>query len=570
MKKNCLTLMTGLIFSACLVSCNSNQKPTTDILPIFDEDGIGNFINVQTGDIITPKVDFTASSLFNGGVASVQLPFEGGLSDRNLATFVNTEGKPIVEGKSFISFTTMNNGVAWVVEPDRGIMILKDNGKIDDRTFVEMDLLKAYPFFENKAVVRNRYHGWSVVNKSGDYLYHFKNMVASPCVVNDMVVEVTEEGRGNTKYGIVNINGTEVTAPTWDFVGTSDYNKHFITDVVAGFHDGRILVMKERKWGVVNTKGKIVINPQFNSLHIDGDMYMFEKDDRWGWCSLEGQYIINPQFREVGAFNGGELAPAKDKDSREWGYVDKTGKWVINPQFDKAGSFDKSGYAIAKLGNEYGLIDKTGKWVINPQFYDLISLEEDSRYLAEMSRDSYAIVDQTGKMVSKTEFKFHERILNPFFLFDFAAESNYINYGIVQDDLKKLTAKIKATTSGELKKTLGEKAFSKNGGYIKIETIDEDQYDISLKAYCNNAWSRVSDGWWSYKYVFNPNVEIGSFVVTIRFNESNRVNTLLEKMKWNSNSSTVNIDGKQYQVEPDYERFEVKFKCDSANNNNNI
>lgn len=92
--------------------------------------------------------------MFNGGVAAVQLPFEGGLSNRNLATFVNTDGEPIVEGKSFISFTTMNNGVAWVVEPDGGIMMLKDNGKIDDRTFVEMDLLKAYPFFENKAVVK--------------------------------------------------------------------------------------------------------------------------------------------------------------------------------------------------------------------------------------------------------------------------------------------------------------------------------------------------------------------------------------------------------------------------------
>lgn len=569
MRKNFLTLTAGIIFSACIASCNSNQRPSTDILPVFDEDGnVGNFINVQTGDLITPEVNFVASSLFNNGVATVVLPFDGSLSNKNHATFVNIEGKPIAEGKSFISHSMMNNEVAWVVEPDRGIMMLKDNGKVDDRTFPEPDLLKAYPFFENKAIVLNRYRGWAVVNKSGDYLYHFKNFVASPCVVNNMVVECIEEGR-DTKYGIVNIDGTEVTAPTWDFVGTSDYDKHFSNDVVDGFHSGRILVEKERKWGVINTKGEIVINPQFNSLHIDGDMYMFEKDDRWGWCSQDGQYIINPQFSEIGAFNDCELAPAKDKESREWGYVDKTGKWVINPQFDKAESFDNYGYAIAKLGNDYGLIDKNGKWAINPQFRDLISLEENNRYLAEISRDNYVIVDQTGKTVSKTEFKFFERILNPFYLFEFVAETNYINYLTVEDDLKKLTAKIKSTTSGELKKSLGEKAFSKDGGYIKIETINEDQYNISLKAYCNNAWSRVSDGWWSYKYVFNPNIKIDLFVVTVKFHEQNRINTLLEWMKWDSNNSTVDIDGKQYQVEPDYERFEVKFKCNSTSNNNN-
>lgn len=536
-----------------LFSCSSDNRPSVKILPILDEDGAFSYINVLTGETFVPEEGIEGVTLFNDGLAVVQLPFDGAQSsDILLYNFVNEEGKPILPGRKFVSFSQMNDGVAWATELDGQIMMLKKDCTMGDTT----SFLKVYPFYENKAVVCDSVNGWHVINKSGNILYRVQNILASEWVINDMLLECIED-EGSMKFGIMNINGKQVTPCVWDRIGTSN-EEFFYTDIVKGFHSDRVLVSKDGKWGVINSDGETVINPQFHSLHIDGDLYMFEKNDKWGWCSLDGQYLINPQFREVGRFNGCELAPAQDEESREWGFVDREGKWVIHPQFEEAYSFEKSGYAIVEMDREYGLIDKKGKWVLNPQFYELISLGTDNRYLAEISDEKYCIVDEAGKKISKTEFKFNTRILNPYYLFK-RVESDFVDYEAILRHFKELSAKIKITTSGDLKKTIGEEVFPKKNAWVPIETVYVNGCKMTLNVACDIAWTRVPDGRWSYKYVFNPDVKINVYSIAVSLGQLHRIEKLVGMMNWDSQSSTVEVEGKQYLVTTDYEAEEVKF-----------
>src|SRR5208282_2047334 len=60
------------------------------------------------------------------------------------------------------------------------------------------------------------------------------------------------------------------------------------------------------------------------------------KDRRWGYIDSTGKLAINFQFEEVADFSEGLAAV---KTGNRWGFIDEDGKFVINPQFDEVDRF---------------------------------------------------------------------------------------------------------------------------------------------------------------------------------------------------------------------------------------
>jgi hypothetical protein len=93
-------------------------------------------------------------------------------------------------------------------------------------------------------------------------------------------------------------------------------------------------------------------------------LFSISQNGKWGFIDEKGKIVINPQFDDVSSFSEG-LSGVKIGD--KWGFIDKKGKIVINPQFDKVRGFSE-GLCGVKIVSKYGFIDKTGKYVINPLF----------------------------------------------------------------------------------------------------------------------------------------------------------------------------------------------------------
>jgi len=93
-------------------------------------------------------------------------------------------------------------------------------------------------------------------------------------------------------------------------------------------------------------------------LAASGDILIKKANfDKWGYIDKKGKIVIDPQFDSTGIFSEG-LATVKI--GNKWGYINKKGKIVINPQFDFARSFSE-GLATVEIGDRWGYINKKGK-----------------------------------------------------------------------------------------------------------------------------------------------------------------------------------------------------------------
>lgn len=173
-------------------------------------------------------------------------------------------------------------------------------------------------------------------------------------------------------------------------------------DFAKDFSEGLAAVKADGKWGFIDTKGKMVIEPQFNpkqaqfnsqfsdglvavNFNVGPDNGLGGNDPpntKWGFADKNGRIVINPNFEgyyyQPPSFHEGLAAMtvgpygmdaiSSERIFAKYGFIDKSGKFVIEPRFDKAYEFS-SGLAAVQVNNKWGFIDQAGKFAIEP-IYD--------------------------------------------------------------------------------------------------------------------------------------------------------------------------------------------------------
>ena len=129
--------------------------------------------------------------------------------------------------------------------------------------------------------------------------------------VQAIPTETTEDGipfektvlkyKKNGKYGLVNINGKEITKPIYDDISPVTYK------------EGMFIVKQEDKQGVINLKGIQVINVEYDNIAVDNyyDIetkyqttgFIVRKTEeigyRYGYINYKGDIILNTEYTEI-------------------------------------------------------------------------------------------------------------------------------------------------------------------------------------------------------------------------------------------------------------------------------
>jgi hypothetical protein len=135
-----------------------------------------------------------------------------------------------------------------------------------------------------------------------------------------------------------------------------------------------IPVQVNEKWGYIDGKGKIVIEPRFDEAHkFSEGLALVTTKLKAGFIDSTGKFVIEPKYTFAFDFSEGLAAVGISMDD-ERGYIDRKGNIVIKPAFSWAGPF-KDGLAQVLVRREgtanlsvLGYIDKTGKFKIQPRF----------------------------------------------------------------------------------------------------------------------------------------------------------------------------------------------------------
>lgn len=239
---------------------------------------------------------------------------------------------------------------------------------------------EAKPFSEGLAPAKG-------LNANGQERYGFIN------TMGNFVIQPTYLDAYGFSEGLAAV---EITAGSWAYVdrsGTLAMSDRY--SWAHDFHDGYAVVEQNGAYGLIDTKGEVVLDFAFNSIGQGDLLYPVREDRLYGLMDVSGTLVQSYQYDNMGMYQE-ELALVEQNG--KWGYLDNTGAMVIEPSLDQAFHFvdglawvrnnnmsyyiDSSGrtqltmygmdevtsfsqgYARGKQGHFYGFFDKTGATVV--------------------------------------------------------------------------------------------------------------------------------------------------------------------------------------------------------------
>lgn len=190
---------------------------------------------------------------------------------------------------------------------------------------------------------------------------------------------------------------------------------------LARVRTGGILAGSKRRWGLIDTTGKFVVEPVYHGIerfsgglaafsvypverandpkHISHILYTSDVG-HWGYLDRDGGVVISPRFERARVFSE-ELAGVALNG--KWGFIHRDGTFAFDPCFEGVGDFT-DGVAIAILNGMCGFVDRDGKVVIEHRFE---CLQKFSEGLAPaMIGGKYGYIDCSGSFAIKPQFEY--------------------------------------------------------------------------------------------------------------------------------------------------------------------
>ena len=218
----------------------------------------------------------------------------------------------------------------------------------------------------------------------------------------------------NGKWGVINTKGEVVIPPE------HDYRPEFHNDIIVlsnrhpGYPDAGD-GMEIPIASLVDENGAIISENRYLTIRNGGEglfVVAGESSFRFGFIDGSGKEVIPPQYAAVGGFSEGLSAAAVISPERKkqiWGYIDRQGGYIIEPRFTEAGKFSEGLAAVAvDGGNEgdgavrWGYIDKRGEFVIPPLFESANAFLDGG---AVVMRDGkFGVIDSNGDTVVPFEY----------------------------------------------------------------------------------------------------------------------------------------------------------------------
>lgn len=218
--------------------------------------------------------------------------------------------------------------------------------------------------------------------------------------------------------------------------------KQIFFNEVGMFNDGLAPVLKDDKWGFIDTEGNVVIEPKFVAfVNNFGQQPFFNEGltpivdpetGRVGYIDKKGNIVIKPQFYSAANFYEGVAFAGTQEDhviidksgnilaqkfvaingyyshfsnnlaiaqkEFSYGYINKQGKFVIEPVYDEARDFS-NGLAAVKKDGKWGFIDTDGNVKVQFQFTNEPKPFSDNRAFVQGTNLKWGVIDTEGKII---------------------------------------------------------------------------------------------------------------------------------------------------------------------------
>jgi|WetSurMetagenome_2_1015567.scaffolds.fasta_scaffold00213_16 hypothetical protein len=383
MKGKLNLLLVPVIFTAVTVCKSQTVKAQDKILSQNLLAHVDSGYIDQSGKLII-KTDYRFHGSFSNDLARVWKTTKENDKEINKWGFIDATGKvvikpvydwafPFSDGLAAVNIgCTINYNTVRGVTGEDILWAKKEGGKwlyIDNKGKVLFETLYSeVGMFHNGLAPVEKDEKWGYIDKTG------KEVVP---LIYDQADELID-GMGavlkGNKWGFINRQGKLVIEPKFtsriELMGGGILLGVGFSDGLAWVDNGKDY-SSGKKWGVIDTTGNFVIEPQYEDYGSDfSDGLTFVKiNGKYCIIDKSAMIIAETDFDNAWRFYEG-LAPFEK--NKKWGAVDVTGKIIIEPQFDNPFKFNQglAAVGIGQFKHPIGYIDKTGTWVIAPKSFN--------------------------------------------------------------------------------------------------------------------------------------------------------------------------------------------------------
>ncbi len=221
-----------------------------------------------------------------------------------------------------------------------------------------------------------------------DHLYHEDGYFT------DLVLLRTDSG-----LGLTNWCGEVMLPPHYQRIGL--------------FANGRAVVMKDYKFGVIDLEGQLVVPCEYENIYAPSEGLIPAKlGNRWGFMDLDGNVVI--PFRYSAVNNAGFFEGRAAVELRgEWVIIDRQGKeeLFVSQPWIHLGEVSEGLIAAAQLDEakamKYGYVDPDGRERIPFEFDKAFSFSDGLAVIGQRRLESntvikpvrYGVIDRKGRVV---------------------------------------------------------------------------------------------------------------------------------------------------------------------------
>lgn len=275
------------------------------------------------------------------------VPAEGRSGVESYRYYVNPEGETVHEYQgntefgegAYLKLGLLHDGLA-LVKGKGAFFIDKEGNVVIDCREMYGDFEKVKHFSEGIAFIQGK-NSFTAINTKGEELFEVDGYVVSPMLGGYAVYSTCDRhGEEEECLNVINRKGEVVFESSKDehlmriggnFAGVwglrsmahpsqfpvldgddnllyildLDNGKHYLENCdveipsgyLKGFDWNNCLVYDvDEKYGLIDSEGKILIEPEYEYMDYDGEWYVFVEDDKVGWCDKNGKVMIEPQF----------------------------------------------------------------------------------------------------------------------------------------------------------------------------------------------------------------------------------------------------------------------------------
>ncbi len=188
-------------------------------------------------------------------------------------------------------------------------------------------------------------------------------------------------------WGMMNAKGKVVIQPKYDAIGEfKDY--------------GYATMQREGRIGLLNHFGREIIPAQYDDIKIlDSLLFAVLDVSDWTVINIQGKVILKNGYEQIHIWKGEFIGFQKN---RKWGLADTNGKILSTPKYDEIELFEDD-FFKTRIGEKQGLLSINGNEILKPES-DEIKIYNSNLFFFQKNK-KWGAVDQNGKLLIRPSFQ---------------------------------------------------------------------------------------------------------------------------------------------------------------------